>query len=266
MPKGDMTLSSTGDSDLEGGDQDEEKKKKQKKKKKKKKKKAKCEGQENDIDAFLAVEGNPELFDEAVLAISKKQTTVGFAQAVSSSVQSTYVNKRNGTLMRDSFLALERGAVTPEVVKSYAMGELRALAKAAVGVDTSSSKQQAYCRVTDTAMPPNLATWSKSHLGVRASAACEGSAAGGLAVAARGARGGGEGSKSDRKAIHEAEAISSEMKKGNKKLGELADAIVALTPNTLPAGKVDFVAMGEEMGSIQGMLATGCITDKQAKK
>ena len=168
--------------------------------------------------------------------------------------------------MRDSFLALERGAVTPEVVKSYAMAELRGLVKGAVGVDTSSSKQQAYCRVTDTAMPPNLTTWSKSHLGVLASAACEGSAAGGLAVAARGARGGGEGSKSDRKAMHEAEAITSQMKEGNKKLDKLTDAVVALTPNTLPAGKVDFVAMGAEMGSIQSMLATGCISEKQAKE
>ena len=49
-------------------------------------------------------------------------------------------------------------------------------------------------------------------------------------MAACGARGGGEGSKSDRKAMHEAEAITSQMKEGNKKLDKLTDAVVALTP------------------------------------
>ena len=98
---------------------------------------------------------NAALFDEAVLAIGLKKTKMNFATPVSS-FQGLYVAE-NGCLRREAFLAVEPNAVTIRMIRDYAMSRLQQLAKDGASVD-SSAKQKAYCRVTDTLMPPNLVT------------------------------------------------------------------------------------------------------------
>ena len=217
----------------------------------------------------MADRDNAALFDEVAMAIGqkkgkkgKKTTKVTFRTAVTNF--SSYISSTDGTFMRGVFLAVEPGALQVEDVEAYAKEQLEGLVRVGAGVDTGDKKQQAYCRAAGIAMPPHLATWAESHLGIPGkSSSSSSSTTATIASDARHARTGGGETRADRQAMHKAEDVQAEMAKSSKSLGELTSAVAGLiTPTTTK--NIDPVAMNNEMDAIDAMVTKDHITEEEA--
>ena len=148
-------------------------------------------------------------------------------------------------------------------MEAYAKEQLEGLVKVGAGVDTGDKKQQAYCRAAGIAMPPHLATWAESHLGIPGKSSSSSTTTATIASDARHARTGGGETRADRQAMHKAEDVQAEMAKSSKSLGELTSAVAGLiTPTTTK--NIDPVAMNNEMDAIDAMVTKDHITEEEA--